>query len=149
MNSRNNFSNNYRDKVIILETNIDDNTPEELGFCMDLLFEAGAKDVTYTPIYMKKGRPAFKLTVICEPSMEQEITTLIFKHTSSIGMRRRESERTVMEREIITVDTPYGPVKAKRCTYHDLEKIIVEYESAVALSRDTGVSIQKILRSVN
>lgn len=149
MNSLNLTQDKYKDKVVILETNIDDNTPEELGFCMELLFNAGAKDVSYTPVYMKKGRPAFLLTVICALENEEELTEIIFKNTSSIGLRRRESERTIMEREEITVSTPYGPVKAKRCTYKNLEKIIVEYEDAAALSRKTGVSIQKILRSVD
>lgn len=142
-------SERYSDRVLIIETNIDDSTPEELGFFMELLFEAGAKDASYTPVYMKKGRPAFLLTVICSPDTEEKMTRLIFENTSSIGIRKRITDRTVMEREIITVDTLYGPLKAKRCTYGDIVKTVPEYESAAELSRKTGVSIQKILRSLD
>ena len=134
----------YTDEVTVLETNIDDSTPEVLGFCLDKLFEAGVKDAYFTPIYMKKGRPAYSLTVICDNNLAETASKLIFKHTSSTGIRCRKSERTIMMREPIKVETKYGPVSANRFTYKDIEKISLEYESVKKLAEEKGVEIRSI-----
>lgn len=137
----------YKDRIVLLETNIDDCTSEELGFCLEKLFSAGVRDAWFTPIYMKKGRPAYALSVICSPDDEETAVRIVFQHTSAIGMRRTEKERIVMDREPVSVETPYGSVKAKKCTYHDLSKTVMEYESVKQLAEKQGVSIGAILRS--
>lgn len=136
----------YKDKVVILETNIDDSTPEELSYTMEKLLTAGALDVSFTPIFMKKCRPGNKLTVISSLEKEEELTKIIFKHTSSTGLRRYESERTIMDRKDTYIKTAYGKVKGKHFEYKGIEKEIPEYEDAKKLAEEKNVSIQKILR---
>lgn len=134
------------DTILKLETNIDDCTGEQLAYCMEKLFEAGARDVWYTPIFMKKGRPAYALSVMCkEPEKEACIET-IFRETSAIGMRVTLQERVIMNREAVTVDTPYGQVAGKKLSYGDIEKTTIEYESAKELAETTGIPLNKILK---
>lgn len=90
------------DFVYKLESNIDDCTGEALGYVMDRLFEAGARDVNYIPVYMKKNRPAYQLNVLCSEETVPRIEEIIFKETTTIGIRRVRMERTVMRREIRT-----------------------------------------------
>ncbi|MBO5247054.1 MAG: nickel pincer cofactor biosynthesis protein LarC, partial [Eubacterium sp.] len=105
------------DRILKLEANIDDVTGEELGYCMQCLLEAGAKDVSFVPIYMKKNRPAYELHVICLPEQRTQMEEIIFRETTTIGIRRIEMERTLMERRIEEVETPYGTARAKICSY--------------------------------
>ncbi len=135
-----------RDEIIVLETNVDDSTPEELGYCLQKLFDAGAKDAFFTPIYMKKGRPAYSLTVMCKPDVENEAVRLIFTHTSSVGLRRKVSKRIIMGREKVEVETPYGTVKANKFSYGDFSKISLEYDSVKELADKQNISISKIYR---
>ncbi len=135
----------YHDTVIVLETNLDDCTGEALGYTMELLEQKGALDVSYIPIYMKKNRPAYALKVICKPDREQELIHIIFRETGAIGLRRTLTERVVMDREPTTVMTPYGPVTAKKCTYHDIQKITIEYESAKSLAEENQIPLTEIL----
>ena len=103
-----------RDEIFKLETNLDDCTGETLAYCMEKLFEAGAKDVWYTPIFMKKGRPAYALSVMCREDVKDACIKVIFRETSAIGMRVSLQVRVIMDREAVTVDTPYGPVDSKQ-----------------------------------
>ncbi len=135
----------YHDTVIVLETNLDDCTGEALGYTMELLEQKGALDVSYIPIYMKKNRPAYALKVICKLDREQELIHIIFRETGAIGLRRTPTERVVMDREPTTVMTPYGPVTAKKCTYHDIQKITIEYESAKSLAEENQIPLTEIL----
>lgn len=135
-----------RDEIIKLETNLDDCTGEKLAYCMEQLFEAGARDVWYTPIFMKKGRPAVALSVMCREDVKDECIRIIFRETSAIGMRVSLQERVIMDREAVTVDTPYGPVDAKHLTYDDVEKTTIEFESAKKLAKENGVPLSEILK---
>ncbi len=135
-----------RDEIIVLETNVDDSAAEELGYCLQKLFDAGVKDAFFTPIYMKKGRPAYSLTVMCKPDVENEAVRLIFTHTSSVGLRRRVLDRIIMDREKVEVETPYGTVKANKFSYGDFSKISLEYDSVKALADEQNISISKIYR---
>ena len=87
-------------------------TGEELAFAAQRLMEEGAKDVTFTPIQMKKGRPAMLMTVMCsdDETEKERIVRLIFRYTSTIGIRELISERYILEREEKSIDTPYGQV---------------------------------------
>lgn len=135
-----------RDEIIKLETNLDDCTGETLSYCMEKLFEAGARDVWYTPIYMKKGRPAVALSVMCREDVQDDCIRIIFCETSAIGMRVTLQERVIMDREAVTVDTPYGPVDAKHMTYGDVEKTTIEFESAKRLAEENGIPLSEILK---
>lgn len=129
-----------------LETNIDDCTGEALGYVMQRLLESGARDVYYTPIYMKKNRPAYQLNVICDELSRPELEQIIFQETTTIGIRRVRMERTVLPREMERIMLPSGELKIKKCILPDgKEKCYPEYESAVALAEKNGVTLQQIL----
>jgi pyridinium-3,5-bisthiocarboxylic acid mononucleotide nickel chelatase len=99
--------------VIVIETNIDDSTPELLGYTMEKLIEAGALDVSFTPIQMKKNRPGSKLTVVAAPEQRESLAEIVLRETSSLGVRMYSAERRVQSRRIVHVETPYGPVRVK------------------------------------
>ena len=128
------------DYIYKLETNIDDCSGEVLGFVMEKLFEAGAKDVHYTPVYMKKNRPAWLLTVICKEEDIPGMEALIFAETTSIGIRRARMERTILPRRKMKVMIPFGEVEVKICGPQGAAKCYPEYESLAKICRKTGIS---------
>jgi len=132
------------DEVTKLEANIDDSTGEELGFAMERLFEAGALDAFYTPCFMKKNRPVYMLTVLCRNQDSEKIEDVIFNNTTTIGIRRCVMERTVLERETLLVDTPYGEARIKLINHKNRKRFAPEYESVAEISRATGISFGKI-----
>ena len=134
------------DQIYLLETNLDDCTGEQLSYCMDLLFDAGAKDVWFTPIFMKKGRPAYTLSVMCKEDAKEACVRIIFRETSAIGMRVSLQDRIIMDRKEVSVETPYGPVVGKHMTYGSIEKTTVEYESAKELAKTAGVPLSELLK---
>ena len=134
------------DTVCVLETNIDDCTGEQLAYCREQLMQAGALDVSFFPLFMKKGRPAYGLTVLCQEAEEEALTKVIFRETTAVGLRRSTRERRVMARSFGEVVTEYGPVQVKICEYGEIRKVYVEYESAAALARQTGKSLDEIYR---
>lgn len=101
----------------VLETNLDDCTGEMLGLAMEMLLDAGATDVWYTPIHMKKNRPAYMLSVLCRESSIEAMEEIILTQTTTIGIRRYPTERTILERSEIQVETSYGPADVKVCAY--------------------------------
>ncbi len=127
-----------------LETNIDDCSGEVLGFCMERLYDAGAKDVYYFPIYMKKNRPAWQLNVICRETDIERLEEVIFRNTTTIGIRRVRMDRTVLLRRLMNVDTEYGEVKVKVCLVGDEERYYPEYESVAEISRNLGAPFSDI-----
>jgi len=135
-----------QDKIFVLETNIDDTTAEILGHTMNILFENGALDVFYTPIYMKKNRPAYKLTVLCKEY--EKFEKIIFSETSTLGIRRYEADRTILQRESATVETPFGTAKVKIKILNEKRQIIPEYESAAELSEKSGLPLTEIYRII-
>jgi uncharacterized protein (TIGR00299 family) protein len=134
------------DSIDVLETCIDDSTGEALGHTLGLLFEAGAADASFSPVFMKKNRPAFMLTVLCEPSKSQEMAKLIFRNTGSIGLRIRASKRIVMQRSFKDVSTRFGEIKVKVCTYDDIVKFKPEYESVSAAARKFNVTMNEVFQ---
>ena len=107
---------------------------------MEKLFEAGARDVHYTPVYMKKNRPAWLLTVICKEEDVPGMEALIFAETTSIGIRRVRMERTILPRRKRKVMIPFGEVEVKICGSEGAEKCYPEYESLAEICRKTGIS---------
>ena len=133
------------DTIWKLETDIDDCTGEELGYVMERLYTAGAREVHFTPIFMKKNRPAYELTVIVTDDKREELEGILFKETTTIGIRRQEMERTILPREEVKVATPYGEVKAKKVTLPDgEERIYPEYESMKKLAEEKCIPLVKI-----
>ena len=142
------FAGSNENHIWVLETNIDDCTGEALGFVMDRLLKAGARDVFYTPIYMKKNRPAVLLRVICMADQVEQMEDLIFAHTTTVGIRKMPMERTVLDRRMETVDTPYGPADVNLCERKGKTRIYPEYESVKKLCEASGEDFQTVYHSV-
>ncbi len=136
------------DTICKLETNIDDCTGEALGFVMEELFASGARDVHYTPCFMKKNRPAYLLTVICTEAEREKMERIIFTHTTTIGIRRVAMERTVLSRKEISVSTPYGEIRAKSVTGSSVSRVSPEYESVAEIARKTGRPFGEVYREL-
>ena len=128
-----------QDVIYKLESNIDDCAGEAFGYVMDRLFEAGARDVYFTPIYMKKNRPSYQLNVICKEQDIPKLEQIIFHETTTIGIRRVKMERTVLEREECIKNTSFGMLAVKRCG----DRAYPEYESLVSVCRESGIAYQE------
>ncbi len=138
------------DQVVVLETNIDDSTAEELADCSRLLFEAGALDVFQSPCIMKKGRAGVLLTVVVSPTRQQAIEHLIFKHTSTIGIRRYRADRDKLKRTQQMLQTALGTVATKVVTLADgCQRMSVEYEDAKDLAAKTNRTLQDVRRAAD
>lgn len=143
-----NKASDTQDEIVQLEANIDDSTPEVLGYAMDRLLEAGALDVSYSPIFMKKNRPGYLLTVLCKENLREVLEAIIFSETTSIGIRRSTLQRTLLKRDITTVQTPYGEVEVKVCTTPDGEKFYYpEFESVKALALKKNVPFKLVFNA--
>ena len=137
-----------KDTIIKMETNIDDCSGEVLGFVMERLMKAGARDVHYVPVFMKKNRPAWVLNVICKEEDMETLQNIIFEETTTIGIRYSRMERTILPRETRTLPTPWGEVLAKVCTLNGKEQLYPEYESVAQLSRETEIPFTEIYRYI-
>lgn len=138
----------YTDTINVLETNIDDCTGEFLGYVSKKLFEGGAKDVFYTSIYMKKNRPAYKLTVLCFDDVVEKMEDIIFSETTSIGIRKRKEERVCLKRNFEDVETVYGKVRAKTVFVNDKKRYYPEYDSAVKAAEENKVPLSAVYGEV-
>lgn len=127
------------DEICKLETNIDDCSGEALGYVMERLFEAGARDVHYMPVYMKKNRPAWQLNVICMPQDRQKLEEILFRETTTIGIRRVMMQRTVLERRNVTISTTLGEAEVKVCRLEATSRCYPEYDSAARLARENDL----------
>lgn len=137
------------DTVVVLETNLDDVSPELIGYCTERLFQAGALDVFAVPVYMKKQRPGVLLSVIGEPDRVPELEAILFAETATFGIRRRRAERTRLRREAVTVDTPWGPVRAKRGWRSDGFTVLTpEYDDCCRVARQHGVPLREVYAAV-
>ena len=133
------------DCIAVLEANIDDATPEAVGFAMDAVLAAGALDAYTTPIGMKHSRPAVMLSVLCEPGVTATIEGLLFEQGLTLGVRRQYIQRSKLPRDIITVVTPYGDIHVKRgfargrCVFAK-----PEYADCAAASQRSGASFKTV-----
>ena len=137
-----------REAVTKLECNLDDMTGEEIGFAIEQLFEAGAKDVYTQPIGMKKSRPAVLLSVICLPGDADRLAEVVMKHTTTLGIRRQDMSRYVLERRTETVTTAFGDIRIKRAAGMGVERSKPEYEDVAALAKEHGVSLETIRKGL-
>ena len=133
----------FQDTFTMLETNIDDSTPEQLGFATELLLEAGALDVFSTPIYMKKNRPACCLSVLtCGDTTPFE--AILFTHTTTIGLRKYQVSRSMLNRRVLSVETPYGTIPVKAAEFQGKWKYKPEFEAVRQASLKYGRTYAEI-----
>lgn len=138
------------EEQFIIETNIDDMNAELFQYVEERLFDAGALDVYRTAIIMKKGRMAVKLSVLTKKSLIERIERVIFTETTSIGLRKYPIIKVEMDREMVTIETKYGAVKAKKAYLNgNLIKVKPEYEDCKRLAEINKVSIGEVYRIAN
>lgn len=135
-------------QIYKLESNIDDCTGEMLGYVMELLFKAGARDVHYIPVYMKKNRPAYQLNVVCLEKDIEILENIIFEETTTIGIRRIPVERSVLKRRIEKIMTSLGEAEVKICLLKEKEKVYPEYESVKKLCLQHKLNFQEVYQLI-
>lgn len=134
------------DEIWKLECNIDDCGGEVLGYTMERLMENGALDACYLPIYMKKNRPAYMLTVLCRPEDRELLEDIIFEETTTIGIRRALMQRTILQRRKSTEQTSLGEVAVKTMEKKNGEVPTLEYESVAAIAREQHLPFREVYR---
>ena len=133
-----------RDTVAELTCNIDDMTAESIGFAMETLFAAGALEVYTVPVGMKKSRPGVLLCTMCREADKDEMVRLIFKHTTTIGIREQVSNRYTLKRSVETVGTPFGQIRKKVSAGYGTRREKYEYEDLARIARQRGMSIEEV-----
>ena len=140
----------WQDNVVLLETNLDDATGEQLGFAMERLFEAGALDVWHTPIQMKKNRPGVLLSALGPAALESKLAEVFLRDTPTLGVRVRPVARYVAERDVVTVETEYGPMRLKRKWLSgEVVSAAPEYEDVAAAARASRIGFQGVARNID
>lgn len=136
------------DTVTVLETNLDDVSPEVIGYCFDRLFAAGALDVYAAPIQMKKNRPGTLLGVIATADRVPELEIILFRETGTFGIRKHTAVRSTLHREATTVATAWGPIRAKRGWRAGVELLTPEYDDCARVARENDVPLRQVYRAV-
>ncbi|MDW7771587.1 MAG: nickel pincer cofactor biosynthesis protein LarC [Desulfobulbaceae bacterium] len=136
-------------RITVIETSLDDWSPEAWPHVLEKLLAGGALDVILTPVHMKKGRPGFTLKVICDPAHVSLLRKVIFSETSAIGLRYHSEERMTLPREIVTVATPWGPVKAKKIETDSGYVVTPEYEECRRLAKENNIPLRSVYQAVN
>ena len=137
---------NETQEIVVMETNIDDSTGEILGYVSEKLLQNGALDVFYTPIYMKKNRPAYRLSVACRKENIFTLQNIIFRETTTIGIRYRYESRTELQREILEIDTKYGKIKAKKVDNNGEKYVYPEYESLKKIAIEKDIPLKELYK---
>jgi uncharacterized protein (TIGR00299 family) protein len=137
------------DDVVVIETNIDDMSPQHYELAMERLFAAGARDVWLTPIVMKKGRPAITLSAIAAPADEDAVVRAMLTQTTTIGVRVRAERRHVLIRASSTVSTPYGTVRVKRSGVNGSARARAEYDDLLRIARERDLPLPEVARVVD
>lgn len=137
------------DQVIVLETAVDDVDGQVLGRCLGLLLEAGALDVYLTPVLMKKNRPGHLVTVLCREETEETLTEILFRETTTLGVRRRSERRWILHRETVTVGSKWGPVRCKVVRRGGaLLRVAPEYEDLARIAKESGLSLLEVRHAI-
>lgn len=132
------------DTVVEIQTNLDDASPEELGFAMERLLGAGALDVAFSPLQMKKNRPGVLVRVLARPGEAAELARLVLEHTTALGVRMQTMQRLIARRTSRVVATPWGEVRVKVKLLGDREIVAPEYEDCAAVARQSGVPLRDV-----
>lgn len=122
---------------------------EVYSYVMELLFEAGALDVYYTPIYMKKNRPATKVSVLCQQKDEKNLCQILFKETTTLGIRKQKVQRETLTRQFVSIPTPFGLCTMKVSTYGDtMVKALPEYEECKVIAQAKGIPLKDVYDTI-
>ena len=136
-----------RDSIVELSCNLDDMTPERIGFAMDVLFSEGALEAYTIPIGMKKSRPGVMLCVICREEEREKMVGLVFRHTTTLGIRENRSRRYTLQRRIEEIETSCGTVRVKLSSGYGVEKRKIEYDDLARIAREKGISIEEAAKN--
>lgn len=137
------------DKIIELSAHVDDMTGEEIGFAAQQLFDAGAADVCITPIFMKKFRPASRISVICHESEREAMVRCMFKYTTTLGIRQAVLDRYILSRRIETEQTPYGEVRRKISSGYGVTREKAEFDDIARIAREQERSLRSVQKELN
>ena len=129
------------DLVFELSCNVDDMTAEELGFAAESILAAGAREVFTVPVGMKKNRPGTLVCVLCDAEKKKHIVRALFQYTTTLGVREKETSRYVLDREIVTFETAYGPVRVKRAHGCGVVREKIEYDDLARIAREKGIGL--------
>lgn len=136
------------DTIVDLSCNIDDMTAEAVGFAMERLFGAGALEVYTVPVGMKKSRPGIILRVFCRPQDRETIVRTIFRHTTTIGVRESMERRYVLERNLQTLDSSWGPVRRKTSSGYGITRVKYEFEDLAKIAREWDISLSEAEKEI-
>lgn len=136
------------EEILELSCNLDDCTGEVIGFAMERLLDAGALDVYWTSVGMKKNRPGILLTCMCRPLDREKMVKLLFKHTTTLGVRESAFRRYTLSRESKTIQTPDGDIRVKVSTGYGVAREKPEFEDLAKIARKTGKSLSELQRSI-
>src|SRR5690606_38637530 len=133
----------------VIETNIDDMNPQVYGYLMERCFDAGAVDVTFEPIFMKKNRPATKVTIIAEQSLEEKIANLLLRESTTFGVRVYPIQRHEAERDFVTITSKWGDVRVKR-KWMDGKVVqqVPEYEDCKRIATENDLPILEVMEAI-
>jgi uncharacterized protein (DUF111 family) len=132
------------DKIVELSCNVDDMTGESIGYAMEKLFDGGALDVFTVPVNMKKSRPGILITVLCRPETREQIVRLIFKHTTTLGVRETVCSRYVLDRKVEEMETPVGKIRKKTSSGYGVQRSKFEYDDVAAAADKKGIGLDEI-----
>ena len=138
----------FTDEIIELNCNVDDMTGEDLGFALDAIYEAGAREAFFTPVQMKKNRPGILITVITASSEKDAVVRAIFANTTTIGIREKICGRFILDRKIETIETPLGPVRVKKSSGYGVEKCKIEFDDLSKIAKEKGLSLTEVRKAI-
>ena len=134
--------------VLELACNLDDMTPEAIGFALERLLEAGALDAWTTPIGMKKSRPGVLLRALCLPEKRQAVLDVFLRDTTTLGVREHRCSRTALQRSVSEADSPWGPVRCKQAGGYGVSRKKYEFDDLARIARETGLSLPELLEKL-
>ncbi|ACI19512.1 nickel pincer cofactor biosynthesis protein LarC [Dictyoglomus thermophilum] len=137
-----------KERNIVLETNIDDMNPQIFGYLVEKLFKEGALDVFLTPVYMKKGRPGILLSVIAPLVMEERLSEVIFRETTTLGIRKIYVDKKIMPREIKEIETKWGKVRIKVANINGIRKAYPEYEDCKSIAERENIPLKDVILEI-
>ena len=136
-------------EILELNCNVDDMTGEALGFAIGELMENGALDAFTIPIGMKKSRPGILLTVLCREGDREKMVSLMFRHTTTLGIREKRCQRHILDRRMETVDTPYGKVQRKVSTGYGVQRTKYEYNDLARIAKENHMGLSEVMETIS
>ena len=132
--------------ITVIEVNLDDVSPQVLGYVMEQALAAGALDLYYTPVQMKKNRPGTLLTLLCQPADSARMCELLFRETTTLGVRQRTEARVILQRSFVTVETAYGAIRLKvaRDAQGNVQNVAPEFDDCRAAAKTHEVSLRAV-----